>query len=53
MNEKIIRHELERLESRLAWLTREADRAACQRDEVLRRLLDLDGAHDQRPTAVR
>lgn len=47
------RRELEKIESRLAWLQAEMDRATGQRDALQAELLDLEGAHDRRPVAVR
>lgn len=51
--ELVTRRELERIESRLAWLTAEVARATGTRDRILAALLDLEGAHDKRPVAVR
>jgi uncharacterized small protein (DUF1192 family) len=51
--EQITRHQLDRIESRIAWLTAELNRTQGQRDALQRELQDLDGAHDRRPVAVR
>ena len=51
--EQLTRHQLERIESRIAWLTSELRRVEGQRDALQRELQDLDGAHDRRPVAVR
>lgn len=47
------RRELARIEDRVAWLTAELRRAEGLRDSLVRELLDLEGAHDRRPVAVR
>lgn len=52
-NEQQTRHELAKIESRLAWLTKEQQRVEGQRDSLTARLTDLEGAHDRRPVAVR
>lgn len=52
-DEQATRHALERIESRIAWLTAELNRTQGQRDSLQRELQDLDGAHDRRPVAVR
>ena len=50
--EQQTRHELAKIESRLAWLTKEQQRVEGQRDSLAARLTDLEGAHDRRPVAV-
>ena len=51
--EQALRHELTKIESRVAWLTSELRRVEGQRDTLLLELQDLEGAHDRRPVAVR
>jgi len=52
-NEKETRFALERIESRLAWLSTELNRATGIRDGLLRELQDCDGADSSRVVAVR
>ncbi len=52
-NEQAVRHELARIESRVAWLTAELRRVEGQRDTIAAALTDLEGAHDQRFAGVR
>ncbi len=51
--EQAIRHELAKIEARLAWLTAEAARVEGQRDALLLELQDLEGCHDRRFAGVR
>jgi hypothetical protein len=51
--EQEIRHQLTKIESRLAWLAAELCRVEGQHDSLLSQLTDLEGAHDRRPVAVR
>lgn len=51
--EQLTRHELAKIESRIAHLTSELRRAEGIRDTLLGELTDLEGAHDRRPVAVR
>jgi hypothetical protein len=48
-----LQRDLQRVEQRIAALTAELRRWEGQRDGLLRQLIDLQGAHDQRPVAVR
>jgi hypothetical protein len=50
---ELTRHELAKIEARIAWLTRELRHAEGLQAVLLRTLLDLEGASDQRPVAVR
>ena len=52
-DERALRHELTKQESRAAWLTVELDKVLGKRDALLRELQDLEGAADNRPVAVR
>ena len=52
-NETTIRQDLARVEARIEQLTNELRRAEGERDGLLSKLLDLEGAHDQRVVAVR
>lgn len=53
IDEKATRCALARVEERLVWITQLQERTLGQRDRLLAELLDLEGAHDQRPVAVR
>ncbi len=52
-DEKALRHELNKLQGRLAWLAREVARVEGQRDQLQNQLLDVAGADSSRYVAAR
>lgn len=52
-DERTLRHEIEKVEARLAWLQQEIDRQQGKRDRLLAELLDFEGASDKRFIGVR
>ena len=53
ISEAETRRQLAKIVDRAAWLTAELHCVEGQRDQLVRELLDLEGAHDRRPVAVR
>ena len=53
MNESELRQRLEKVRKLIAELTANLQSAEGIRDEILRQLSDLEGAHDRHPVAVR
>jgi uncharacterized small protein (DUF1192 family) len=51
--EQAIRHELAKIEGRIAWLTAELRRTEGQRDAIAAELTDTEGAHDRRFVGAR
>jgi hypothetical protein len=51
--EQRTRRELARVQDRLAFLTRETERAAALRDHLVLQLCDNVGLHDRQPVGVR
>lgn len=52
-DEAAVRHTLQRIEDRIAWLAAELKRAEGLRDALLAELLDCEGLSDRQPIGAR